>query len=235
MGAQRDYRAELEKQLGFLERSCTMFDLGHKDEGIRIATVIRTLFHDTGSMTSLVSHLDAQNIRLATSVHESSFDPHTSWLPPGMSRPQPGQQTLLVSVVMGIARFTHIPGQGTAVEYNACTNPQDLVGTRTIPEWWDQIVYVNGFAVKLSRKTLVLTAADKDGGAHVDAELTKEYEAMMRTAESLRYGYRINGEGDLAYIDFRDIHLVYLRQMGFEILNSAELLALLPSKTASRE
>lgn len=38
---------ELLKQLGFLERSAKAFDEGHEDEGVRLATSMRVLFHDT--------------------------------------------------------------------------------------------------------------------------------------------------------------------------------------------
>lgn len=226
MAEQRNYRAELEKQIGFLERSCVMFDAGYKDEAIRIATVIRTLLHDTGSMTSLTSHLGAKDIQLATTVLERpSFDPHTSWLPPGMGRPKPGTDVFKVALNMGLAKFIHVSGKGTSVEYKACTEPHCLQGSYPLSEWWNQVVYLYGPA-RMSRKALVLTAANKDGGAHVDSELTKEYETMMRTAESLKYGYGVAGDGELAYVDLRDIHLVYLRQIGFEILSSADLLAL---------
>lgn len=38
---------KLREQLSFLDRSAKAFDEGHEEEGIRLATVMRVLFHDT--------------------------------------------------------------------------------------------------------------------------------------------------------------------------------------------
>src|ERR1700719_378017 len=38
---------KLREQLGFLHRSAKAFDEGHEAEGLRLATVMRVLFHDT--------------------------------------------------------------------------------------------------------------------------------------------------------------------------------------------
>lgn len=58
------FRAELRKQLGFLGRTAKLFDEGHEDEGVRLAAVMRVLFHDTfhpktgkPNSISLLTHL----------------------------------------------------------------------------------------------------------------------------------------------------------------------------------
>ncbi len=58
------FRAELLKQLGFLKRTAKLFDEGYEDEGVRLATVMRVLFHDTfhpktrkPNSISLLTHL----------------------------------------------------------------------------------------------------------------------------------------------------------------------------------
>src|SRR5215204_5674232 len=62
------YQQELKKQLGFLRRSCQWYDNGEVDEAIRIAVPIRTIIHDTGRSTSLLTHLNAKGIKLWSSV-----------------------------------------------------------------------------------------------------------------------------------------------------------------------
>jgi hypothetical protein len=65
------FQKELKKQLGFLERSCQMYDEGHIDEAIRIATILRTLINDTGRSISLLKHLNGTGIRLWSTTHSA--------------------------------------------------------------------------------------------------------------------------------------------------------------------
>jgi hypothetical protein len=44
MAKEARLKDQLLRQLGFLERSAFAYDQGHKDEAIRMATVMRTLF-----------------------------------------------------------------------------------------------------------------------------------------------------------------------------------------------
>lgn len=194
-----DYRTHLVRQLNFLWRSCAAYDGGHLDEAIRIATVIRVLIHDTKRSTSLLKHLNALGIGLSTTV--STMDrPDTVFL-----------------FGMGQGTFT---ANGSTWEAN--TNSTAIVRQLPLSEWWNQVVFIAG-KIQATRKSLVLTAADKDGGAHVDAKLTMEYEALMRTGD--RGWFHYQGE-DGAFRPIMDAHLMYIRQMGFELLNSPELLDL---------
>jgi hypothetical protein len=61
---------QLQKQLGFLTRSCRDYDLGESDEAIRIATTIRVLIHQTPKSTSLLKHLNSTTINLLSTVRE---------------------------------------------------------------------------------------------------------------------------------------------------------------------
>jgi hypothetical protein len=64
------FKTKLAEQLGFLGRSCEDFDPGHHAEAVRIAAVLRTLFHDTRSSTSLLSHLNARKIHLLSTTFD---------------------------------------------------------------------------------------------------------------------------------------------------------------------
>jgi hypothetical protein len=54
--------------------------------------------------------------------------------------------------------------------------------TRTVPfdDWWTAPVFVDGKRRRFSRRDLVLTAADQDGGAHVDPALNSHYQALSK-------------------------------------------------------
>lgn len=57
------FRRLLSSHVGFLKRSCWLFDQGHEDEALRIATSLRVLFHDTDASTSLLTHLGMKTQR----------------------------------------------------------------------------------------------------------------------------------------------------------------------------
>jgi hypothetical protein len=194
-----DYRAQLAKQLGFLWRSCAAYDQGHIDEAVRIATAIRVLVHNTKNSTSLLNHLDALGISLASTV--STMDRSRSVFMFGMGQ--------------GI-------GTDKGMTWAANTDCKAIDRQLPIAEWWEQVVYIRG-QLQATRRNLVLAAANKDGGAHVDSALTKEYEALMTTGESGWFHYP--GE-DGTFRPIMDSHLMYIRQMGFELLNSPQLLDL---------
>jgi hypothetical protein len=63
----------LERQLGFLRRSCESYDAGYTDESVRIATTTRVLVHDTKRCISLLKHLGGLNIKLAGTVSVSNI------------------------------------------------------------------------------------------------------------------------------------------------------------------
>ena len=87
--------------------------------------------------------------------------------------------------------------------------------------WWCEIVFVLDPETLLARKNIALDAADKHGGAHVDASLTPEYERLI---SSHALGSWHSPDGTTSPIGGH--HYVALRQMGYEILHSPALAAL---------
>lgn len=81
-----------------------------------------------------------------------------------------------------------------------------------IDDWWRQTVYVLAPTIHLSRRDIVLAAANKDGGAHVDERLTPDYELLITPGSlgllvSEHQGLRIEQP-------ISDGHFVALRQDG---------------------
>lgn len=52
------YKKLLGSHIGFIERSSKLYDSGYEDEALRLATSMRVILHDTGSCTSLLTHLE---------------------------------------------------------------------------------------------------------------------------------------------------------------------------------
>lgn len=188
-----NFQEHLAKQLGFLERSCASFDSGSHDEAIRIATVIRVLIHQTKASTSLLKHLNATTINFLSTCEGAGLKS-------------------LIYMGMGVVSM-HADGTTT---YKP--NLSDSPFTTFIPvsKWWDTFVFISG-ATRLSRKKIVLSAANQDGGAHVDHSLDTAYEELKAAgfAGSVYY----NNGNSTTETKLEGAHLIALRQMGYELLN----------------
>ncbi len=221
--SRRRFRDQLTRNVGYLRRSCELFDQGHTDEGIRIATALRVLLHDTNRSKSLLSHLKVKDImRLNSSCHPP---------PPGV----------LMFEGMGVVEM-EVSGH----EVDRRLVPLlDQTAFKHIPvpieQWWEMPVYVQNRLIRtstgedevvsthLTRKDIILAAANKDGGAHVDEKLEPNYERLAASGALGMYLDQITvGDGTLVTLPpLEDAHLVYLRQMGYEVLNSFDMRLLL--------
>jgi hypothetical protein len=143
----------LHEQLAFLENSAAAFDAGMDGEAKRLAVSLRVLLHDTNTSHSLLGQLGKKNVKFVDTALD--FDPKNIV-------PYSG----LVSVTMSghVARLDDVP-QSKKVEFDA---------------WWNAPVFSDTHGQTLSRKDLVLTAANQDGGAHVDPELDEVYAKLTR-------------------------------------------------------
>ena len=194
----------LKRQLGFLKRSCSLYDMGNQEEAIRIATCIRVLVHDTNQSISLLTHLNARTINLFTTYLE----------------PPEGENgyEVMTALAMGVINM------GKGGEYGYGPNLDDFSSSSAVlpvDEWWNQIVW----SPKLSRRDIVLTAANQDGGAHVDSKVDPKYKSLADDALMDKITIRFDGKE--YHQSFSDMHLMTLRTMGNELLKSPDLLRLL--------
>lgn len=191
------FRQHLRRQLAFLIRSCGGFDAGFHDEAIRIATSARVLVHQTKQSTSLLKHLNATTIKLLSTCE--TVGPETVVYK--------GMGLLTFS---GVSGWTYLPtlGTGPVKQY------------LPVSKWWDQEVMVH-HPVRLTRRKIVLAAANQDGGAHVDSKLDAEYETLKSTGFAGSVSFtNLNGT---TTTPLERSHFVCLRQIGYELLNSPEL------------
>jgi hypothetical protein len=199
----QDFRKHLTRQLAFLERSCAAFDAGFSDEAIRIAQVLRIMFHDTASQMSLLRRLGAQSTKLLDTA-----------VPP----------TPITKGTMsfdGMGAFL-LSGDGTC-RYFPSLGDSPVTRLVPFPDWWSQEVFIRAPDLRLTRKSIVLAAADKDGGAHVDASLTPEYAALA--ADGVAGCFVVRSAEKQTVTPIVGAHFVCLRQMGFEVANSPDLAA----------
>ncbi len=208
---ERAYKEALATQLRYIHRSCQIFDQGHWDEAIRIATQLRIiLYQGSGKNKSLLQRLGVQGrVKLLSTVH-------------------PVSPTTIMFHGMGTMEFG---SDGTTQTTNFFPGLDDTSFKAEMRQhdWWEQLVWVDN-DVKLRRKDIILTAAHKDGGAHFD-DLTPEYEHLAAPGAAGAWMVEIDGVEHVTPII--GAHYVCLRQMGYEILHSRELMALSDAERAA--
>ena len=208
-------------QLRYIYRSCELFDQGYWDEAIRIGTHLRVILHPGGgNKKSLFQHLGVnRNIKLLSTV--GSVSPYAT-------------------MYQGMGGFEYDGTTGTSKFYPPLGDTPFAYEMK-FHEWYEQVVYIlppqvpsegpvpPGLAdepsLVLRRKDIILTAVNKDGGAHVDVELTPEYERLSAPgAVGVWVGWVEGGEDRTP---ITGAHFVCLRQMGYELLHSPGMGALL--------
>ncbi len=199
-GEQSRLRGKLQEQLRFIQRSCTAFDQGTEEEAIRIATALRIIFHDAGRSVSLLAHLALQDGRMLSSARGHGDFKDFLAVQLDLSSTTP----VILKPMLG-SKFSKL----------------------SVNQWWKhEPVFVHA-GQQYARRKIVLSVANKDGGAHVDAQLEEYYEVLCAGE------YAIGITGDLTYPGAppfeqgvthfpKNAHLALIRQFAHETLASAK-------------
>lgn len=201
-----NFKEHLARQLRFVERSCEAYDEGYEDEAIRIATQIRVILNPGGKrQRSLLQHLIAGRLPLLSTCEGIAPYEH---------------QGIVDFFGLGSFRFSSDGQTATGRYYPGLDNALHREYIKA-DSWWKQVVFVLDRSTRLSRKDIVLAAANKDGGAHVAAALTDEYQKLSAPGA---IGDLVETSGGVeTTTPVTDAHYVGLRQMGYELLHSPEL------------
>ncbi|HEY8032118.1 MAG TPA: SEC-C domain-containing protein [Methylocella sp.] len=183
-------RRHLAEQIAFLKVSAASFDAGFEGEAKRLAVAIRVLVYDTSASRSLMEQLGIKNRDFV----DTSFDFDSKNLLSHES---------IVGTVIGSA--------GT--RYVAMLDNVPAFKNVAFDVWWNKPVFVDKDRRTLTRKDVVLVAANQDGGAHVDPALDARYAEL---AESLGWVAVDNG---LARI-MEGAERAAIRQIAHELLKT---------------
>ena len=196
-----DFKRELQKQLNFILTSCRAYDQGIREEAIRIAVAARVLFHQTPNSHALIRHHTGFN---ALKLRSTCAD---------LSVPN--------------AHFLGFIGMEPSTEqFHPYLDNVQRDAQVSIDAWWSQepILKLMQNQETITRKQLILAAANKDGGAHVETSKPGEYE---RLESGLGFQVDVTFTSGLRkMVTLRFANLAALRQIGHELLTSPDLLAL---------
>lgn len=156
---QAELSDQLNEQVGFLKSSCIAYDSGISAECKRLATTVRVMLHDTGSSKSLFTHLGIKSKDFLDSslpYDERQISSHSGLVAIGIGGSDEGTYPFLDDV-----EFAH-----KYVSFD---------------DWWDGIVFVDSKRHEFSRKDIVTSLANEDGGAHVAKKgLSNPYNRLTR-------------------------------------------------------
>lgn len=187
-----DLREHLKTQLRLLKRSSAIYDQGHTDEALHIAVTLRVLFHDTRNSTSLCSHLGVKSrMRLVSTIgsgkKKEDVDP---------SR-------------MGIAPLM-LSFDGVKPLLGKAPRRIEL----GFEDWWHEVIMAQN--VVLTRRDIVLSAANQDGGAHIDCDPSQKTRELKKGVGTLI----LRSGGKETVETLTNHHYPQIRQFAFEVVTS---------------
>ena len=192
-----DLRINLDEQVAFLKASAESYDGGFQGEGKRLAVTLRVLLHNSRSSNALLAQLgQLDSIRFFDSAL-----PNT-----------PGN--LLTYSGLVVTAHTKVGAEYLPMLDDKQVGPGEWL---LFKRWWETAVFVDDKRREISRKDLVLSLADQDGGAHVDASLNDWYFALTHE-NSMGWTVTI---GTISH-PLGPPHLASVRQITHEVLKSLD-------------
>ncbi len=195
-----ELRAHLDEQLEFLRLSSKSYDSGFTGEAKRMATTIRVLVHDTPKSISLLKQLNLKNGKFfSTSIKESTL---------GSGQQRVGSYAGLVGVFVGRNVSSYVPYLDET--------PSGITGYIDFDNYWNETIFIDNKGNKFSRKDIVLSVADQDGGSHVDPILDKKYANLSRQ-NSMGW---MSGDDQGHWVSVKGVELAAIRQIAHELLRT---------------
>jgi hypothetical protein len=156
-------REKLEEQRHLLRKSIDELAAGDLAEALHVSAILRLLVHESASSKPLLKQLTSNYLELPV---PDLPPPPEEELPPGI------QKAVVLSVPVSV-RFS-TDGGGVFL------NPE-LSGHIDVPlgTWWERPSLVIPGSGGYSRREVVLGLANKEGGTHVDLEVTRKYQQLL--------------------------------------------------------
>jgi hypothetical protein len=190
-----DLMKHLEEQLAFIRASCASFDAGSPTEAKRIALQLRIMLHDTETSSSLLGQLGLKKILF--------LDTASDWDPRDLMSHH------------GLVAIQTTTGVGASYSPKFVAGFHRTPTLATFDDWWAKTVIVDSKKNRFSRRDIILSVVNKDGGAHIDPELEDPYAQLTRFNS---VGWVVNIDGTER--DLPGVELASIRQIAWEFLES---------------
>jgi hypothetical protein len=146
----------LQEQYHLLRKSVDEIKRGDLAEGIRIATAVRVLVHESGSSKPLLKQVTKDYLQLE--ILDS----------PTRKPSAPGRVMMVVPIGFKLSNEgVHLSGE---------------LGSKTptiLGKWWTRPALVLQGLGGISRREVILGLTNKEGGAHVDTDMPLRYRQLL--------------------------------------------------------
>lgn len=186
-----ELKNHLNEQIEFLMLSTDLYDKGHEIEAKRMAVTIRTLVHDTRNSNSLLRQLNMKGIKFISTCSDMFINEHSI------------SQRGLIFTMLG----------SNSPRYYAMLDDSENCKELSFDKWWNEKVIIDGDMNSFTRRDIILSVANKDGGAHIDPELDGKYASLSRE-NSLGNFMKSGNE----WVKYKNPELATIRQIAHEIL-----------------
>lgn len=158
------YSRALDEQRHLLKTAVDGMAAGDLTQALNVATRIRTLVHETGSSKPLLKYLHKNYLEL----------PILDRKPQAPSPGPPGVQAIIF--------FCPVSAKMKAPE-GTISLITELLPNEHAPSklgmWWENACMVLPGIGPVYRRELILGLSNKEGGAHVDADITEKYRNLL--------------------------------------------------------
>lgn len=185
----KELEEHLENQIRFIEKSQESFDTGFHEEAQRLAVTMRILLYNKSKNHSLLKRLNKDNINFLSTTPK--------FVPVNM---------------VSYTGFLNIHMNRDKASYELDSIADEIANLKLLKfdDWWNELI-IDDKTKLFSRKDIITIVANKDGGAHVDPKLSKEYADLvknnslgwMHSNSEHEEGQRL--ENNVAYLSIRKI------------------------------
>ena len=187
-------REQLREQYGFLQRSAAAYDSGFEGEALRLAATLRVLLHDSVSSRSLLGQLQVKD--------GLRFEDTALYPGPGLDQ----KAGLVIIQITTRTEARHVAPLGDL-------SPARIHPPLLFERWWTVRVIEGSQGRIYSRRDLVLTMANQDGGAHVDPDLDADYAALRSDSLGVTHSPGSSDSSESDAVPER-VELIFALQVG---------------------
>jgi hypothetical protein len=158
------YRKAFDEQRHLLRTAIDGMGTGDLAQALHVATTIRVLVHETGASKPLLKHLDNNYWEM----------PIFEWTQQPAPKAPPGVQS--------ITFFCPVNAQFKAPEGTVSLITELKPENHTVSKlgaWWANACMMLPGVGPVTRRELILGLSNKEGGAHVDADISEKYTNLL--------------------------------------------------------